>query len=162
MSRFVKAETVVLPISGNETLVVKKRLNRGEEAEMYSRMRAPGDIGTRADSLRVSLERVLAYLVDWTIADEGKPVPYRDLVLSPGKPDLDARTAILNNLDPDDFKEIRDAIDRHEAAVEAAREAEKKAQRGEPPSSPNSTSVDGSDSRSAVPTNSNSTSETSA
>lgn len=156
MSRFVKAETVVLSVSGKDTLVVKKRLNRGEEAEMYSRMRAPGDIGARADSLRVALERVLAYLLDWSFADDdGRPVPYRDL-------DRDGRIATLNNLDPDDFAEIREAIDQHEAAVEAAREAEKKARRGEPPSSPNSSSVDGSASPSGAPTTSSPTSGTSA
>lgn len=155
MSRFVKAGTTVLPISNNETLVVKTRLNRGEQAEMFSRMRAPGETGLRADALSVGLERVLAYLTDWTITDEGKPVPYRDL-------DRDGRVATLNNMDPDDFKEIRDKVDEHEAAVEAAREAEKKARgsvSGSPTTSP---SVDGLASLSEASTTSTQTSTPSA
>jgi hypothetical protein len=155
MSRFVKPETKVLAISNNETLVVKSRLNRGEQADMFARMRAPGDTGLKADAMLVGLERVLAFLVDWTITDEGKPVPYRDL-------DRAGRIATLNNMDPGDFKEIRNAIDEHEEAVEAAREAAKKAHAGASGSSATSTSVDGSGSPSAAPTTSTPTSTPSA
>lgn len=155
MSRFLKPETVVLRISNNETLVVKKRLNRGEQAEMFARMRSPGDIGLVVDSMRVSLERVLAYLVDWTLVDGGKPVPYRDL-------DRQGRIDTLNAMDPDSFTEIRDAVDTHEAAMEAAIEEEKKARAGAIGSSVPSISVDGSASPSASTTSLSPTSTTSA
>lgn len=145
MSRFVKAEPVVLRISNNDTLVVKGRLNHGEQAEMFARMRAPGESGIQVDSLRVGLERVLAYLLDWSFQDDGKPVPYRDL-------DRAGRAATLNNLDPDDFKEIRDAIDAYEEAVEEARAEAKKALAGGSGSSPTSTSAAGSASPSEPPT----------
>jgi hypothetical protein len=143
MSRFVDAgATDVLQISNNETLIVKRRLNRGDKADMYLRMGAPGELGVGTDQ---HMERVFAYLLDWTVTDGGRPVPYRDL-------DRKGRIDTLRNLDDDDFQEIKDAIDKHIADVGAAREAEKKARAGAQPSSQKSTSVDGSTSPSAVQT----------
>lgn len=149
MSRFVKPETAVLKISNNETLVVKKRLNRGEKGDMYLRMGAPGEHGLGVD---VPLERVLAYLTDWTVVDDdGRPMPYRDL-------DRAGRVATLKNLDDDDFSEIKQAVDQHIADMEAERSAEKKASAGANGSVARSRSADGSGSPSATSTNSTQTS----
>ena len=43
---------------------------------------------------------------------------------------------------PDDFKEIRNAIDEHETAMDLERDAEKKTKGGEPESKPISISPD--------------------
>lgn len=145
MSRFMKAETVVLRISNNETLVVKKRLSRGEQAEMFALMRAPGHLGLQADAMRVSLERVYAYLLDWSITDDGKPVPYRDI-------DRQGRIDTLNSMTPEAFTEVRDAIDTHIATEEEAIEAEKKIRAGAIASPGTSDSVGGSASPSASKT----------
>lgn len=155
MSRFMKPATVVLRISENETLVVKKRLSRGEQAEMFALMRAPGHLGLQADAMRVSLERVLAYLVDWSITDNGKPVPYRDI-------DRQGRIDTLNSMTPEGFIEIRDAIDHHIATEDEAIEAEKKIPNGGTESLAKSGSADGSASPSASTTTSSPTSSTSA
>lgn len=133
-SRFVSPQLNILPISQGDTLTVKRRLNRGEQSEMFARMRAAD--GT-IDRVKVGLETVLAFLMDWSLTDDaGAIVPYRDL-------DAEGRAHVLNSLDPDDFTEIREAIEDHVAAVAAAREAEKKTQAGATGSSATSPSPAG-------------------
>jgi hypothetical protein len=62
---------------------------------------------------------VLAYLVDWTLTDEGEPVPIRGL-------SVDELGAVVDNLEGPDFREVREAIEAHERRESEAREAEKK------------------------------------
>lgn len=132
MSRFVKPETVVLTLANGDTLIVKKRLNRGERAAMFASMRGPGDA---LDPTMVGLARVLAYLIDWNLQDEN--IPIREL-------DAAARTPILNSFDPEFFGEMVEAINAHEEKVQAEIDAEKKARAGATPSPAISSSPDSS------------------
>lgn len=113
MSRFVKGGTDILTLKNGDTLVVKKRLNVGEDRARYSRM--------RGDRMRVHICTVVAYLLDWQLKDDRPPI----LGLSD-----DDKEAVIDNLDPDDFDEIRDAITAHIDAQQQARAAEKKARDG--------------------------------
>lgn len=121
MGRFVRPETVTLKISQGDTLVVKKRLNTGERRAMFAAMAQQTDDGDlRLNRLKVGIATILAFLVDWSLRDDdGKPV----VILNKSADDV---TAILDALDTDSFKEILDAIETHERAMTAEREAEKK------------------------------------
>jgi hypothetical protein len=126
-SRFVHPETAILTLGNGDTLIVRRRLNIGEQRESYRVCSAlveqdDGTVKRIPDPHRIGLAKVAAYLVDWNLA--GDDAPIRGL-------DLEQRVALVDNLDPDDFYEIKEAIDAHEAATVAARVAEKKAQAGE-------------------------------
>ena len=126
MSRFVRPETVVLTISQGDTLTVKKRLNHGEQQAAFTRMYLAGVDGQmRTNPLEVGLHTVAAYLLDWSLKDDqGQQVVIRDQPLS-------ALLTALNNLAPEDFVEIRDAIYAHQAEQEQERAAEKNGRDGE-------------------------------
>lgn len=138
MSRFVKPQVARLPISDGDYLDVKARLNAGEQQDLFSRMlpyMTPGQ-PLKLETRQVMTAKILAYLVGWSLTDDGKPVPY--------SPDMteDARLATLSNLDPDTFAEIKDALDAHIEKVDAERDAAKKSKDGENASSATSPSVD--------------------
>jgi hypothetical protein len=140
MSRFVHPASVVLSISEGDSLTVKARLNTGEQRAMFARMYRTPENGSPAaaqlDPMAVSMARVTAYLLDWTLTnDDGHLVEIRD------RPVAEVEDA-LNALDPDDFVEIRQAIDGHIARLEHARAEEKKTRRGAPTSSATGTSLD--------------------
>src|SRR5262245_17812206 len=138
MSRFVRPETSLLRISGGDTLTVKRRLNAGEQRRAFAKMSvqdAAGDL--RVDRLQVGIAMVLAYLLDWTITDDnGAVVAIRD------QP-IDTVAAVLDDLEPESYEEIRDAIERHDAKTRAEREKEKNARDGASGSSATSPSPDG-------------------
>jgi len=132
MSRFVLPETEIITLANGDTLTVWSRLNAGQANRRYARMYTTASDGTRiVDLLEVGRATVIAYLVDWCLADDD--IPIRGV--SP-----DEMAAVLDNLHPDDFIEIRDAIDAHEKRQREARDAEKKSRTGESKSSPISTS----------------------
>jgi hypothetical protein len=133
--RFVRPETRILPISRGDTITVKRRLNTGEQRAMFVRMYfATADGTTRTNPFQVGLSTVLAYLVDWTVKDEaGKLVPIAGLPVE----DL---IATLDATDPETFAEVKDAIEAHQDAQDAARSAEKNGQGGGTPSSATSPS----------------------
>lgn len=127
-NRFVRPETRVLKISHGDTLTVRRRLNRGEEAAMFARMYvAVEGGGSRVNRLQIGLATVVAYLLDWSLVDGEERKVEID-----GK-SADELEAILNALDPADFAEIRDAIDAHVAEMDAERSAGKQSD-GEPKS----------------------------
>ena len=131
MSRFVKPEVVRIPISNSDYLDVKKRLTAGEQEDMLAQMvptMTPGE-AIKADSRQVRIARVLAYLVGWSLMDDDKPVP-----MSPALP-VAVRVSTVENLDPEDFAEIWQAISTHEDTQEKARQAAKNGQGGESGSS---------------------------
>jgi len=130
MSRFVRPVVDVLRLANGDTVTVRRRLNTGEERAMYRRMSTVnGDGGLTIDDLAVGPAKVTAYLLDWTLTDDdGQPVMIRDL-------SLEELARVVDNLDPDDFREIRDAIDGHIDRQAAARAEEKKVRSGETPSS---------------------------
>jgi hypothetical protein len=126
-SRFVSPQTAILTLGNGDTLVVRRRLNIGEQRESYRACSAlveqdDGTVSRIPDPHLIGIAKVAAYLVDWNLA--GDDAPIRGL-------DLAQRVALLDNLDPEDFYEIKDAIDAHEAAMLAERVAEKNGQAGE-------------------------------
>jgi hypothetical protein len=116
VSRFVKPEVTTIPISDGDVLTVRKRLTYGEQTDSYAQVytdSAEGRPTFRPEALNIAM--VTAYLVDWTVKDDsGAVVPIR------GLPPEELR-AILRNLDPLDFEEIKDAIDAHASASHRAR-----------------------------------------
>lgn len=122
--RFARPDTDTLPISGGDTLTVKRRLSAGERRQQ--RGMAEFRVGLQDVSI------IQAYLLDWTIKDDGG-----ERVSIAGKSTKDV-IDILDNLDPDTFDEILAAINAHVAAMQAERDAEKNAQTGQiaPPISP--------------------------
>jgi hypothetical protein len=127
-------ETKMLHISDGDWLLVKKHLTAGEERALFKGMIRDGVTGDTIDSMKVASSKILTYLLDWSFTDhDDKPIVIRD------KSPEDVETA-LNAITPDDFKEVRDAIDKHMAAMEKERKAEKNGQGGDHKSSPISTS----------------------
>lgn len=109
--RFVAPDTVRLPLSDEDFVVVKKRLNLGEHQDILDRI--PSTItSSYGYGTRYAISRILEYLVSWSFVREGKPVEY-SLDQS-----VETRLATLKNLSPDDFQELREAVDVHEAAIE--------------------------------------------
>jgi hypothetical protein len=119
-SRFVRPETTVLTLSDGATLTVKKRLTHGEQTESFARMYLAGVDGSlRVNPLQSSMALVTAYLVDWTVTDDTGSV-----VSIAGK-SVGEVEAVLNAMGPDDFAEIKSAIEAHERAMSAERAAGK-------------------------------------
>jgi len=133
--RFVKPETVTLTLPDGTRLIVKKELNTGEQRAAFNRLYTQGADGKlRVDPMATGLNLVLAYLLDWTVADEDGPVAIRGLA-------GDELAAILNRLEPASFTEIKEAIEQHEIAVALERTEKKTTTPIESASDPISTSV---------------------
>jgi hypothetical protein len=106
----VAPEIVRLPLSDGHYLDVQKELNAGQYLEMLSAM---------AD--RKPFAKALAYLVGWSICGvDGQPVAY-DF-----EDPEEVRRSTLKSLKVPRMREITVALDRHEAAEQAALEAKKK------------------------------------
>jgi hypothetical protein len=120
MSRFVKPETVTLTLENGDRLIVRKELTCGEARQANARIYVMGEDGRRrVDPLLIGLGTVIAYLVDWTLADDdGQIVAIRGLP-------IDDLIPILDSLDSDSFAEIRRAIETHELAMVQARQEKK-------------------------------------
>jgi hypothetical protein len=107
--RFVAPNTDRLDFTEDEWIEVKRELTTGETRAMYAQMFTEGAFDPR----RVAVARILAYVVEWSLLDlAGRPAP---LSLS-----------AVDGLDAETFRELREAIDAHEARQEQAREAQKK------------------------------------
>jgi hypothetical protein len=116
MSRFVRPETRTLTLANGDQLIVRARLTAGEQRARLARMYPNQEF----DRLRVPAAYILAYLLDWNLRDDaGQSVVIRDLV-------ADDLQQVIDSLDPDSFTEIFKAIEAHEDAMKAEREAEKK------------------------------------
>jgi hypothetical protein len=125
MSRFVSPAEVRIPISDGDYLIVKNRLNAGEQLAMYAAMRGTDE--DHVDPLKVGHALIQAYLLDWSITDDaGHVVSIRNQ-----PPDVVA--AVLTNLEYPDFEEIRAAIRAHEDAITAARQEKKQTTGDAPP-----------------------------
>lgn len=126
-NRVVTPEIVRLTLSDGDYIDIKRRLNTGEQNAIFARMApemVPGE-KARLNTRSVATSRVVEYLVAWSFAQEnGTPIPYT--IDMP----IEARLATLESLDPDDFKEVREAIDAHVAKVEKEIEERKNAQSG--------------------------------
>lgn len=126
MSRFVRPDDTILKISNGDTLTVRRRLNHGEQSQMFERMYLAGVDGrVHLNVLATGIAIVTAYLIDWSLTGEdGRVRVIRD------QP-IEVVTAALNELSPEDFGEIRAAIEAHERAMAAERSAAKKIHDGE-------------------------------
>jgi hypothetical protein len=121
VSHFVKPETRTLHLDDGETIVVRRRLNAGEQRAMFQRMYVAGVDGRlKVNPLGTAMATVTAFLLDWSLCDDdGQPVAIAGL--SP-----DDLVPMLDALDPDVFSEIRRVIDAHADAQEQQRQEEKK------------------------------------
>jgi hypothetical protein len=126
MSRFVRPETRTLTLANGDHLIVRARLTAGEQREQFARMYTQGPTGVQRNLLMLGVGQVVAYLLDWNLRDDaGQLVPIRDLSAA----DLHQ---VLNQLAPEDFDEIQQAIEAHEKAMVAEREDQKKILTGGP------------------------------
>ena len=138
MGWFVKPEVVRLALSDGQYLDVKKTLNTGETQDLFAAISpflTPGE-KVQMDSKMVGIAKVAAYLVGWSAIEDGTPVP-----MSPDLP-MAVRLSTLRNLHPDVFREIREAIDAHEAREDEASAARKNAPATENASAPRSVSAE--------------------
>ena len=131
--RYRNPETVKLEISHGDWLLVKKHLTAGESRRMFASMLDPsGGVAP----VNVGMSKLVAYLLDWSIDDaNGKRVVIAD------KSDAE-KTAMLDNLPAEDFKEILRAVEAHERTVDEERAREKNFPDGESASSPISPSLE--------------------
>jgi len=119
MSRFVTPGTTELPLENGDVLIVRTRLNAGQLRARAARMYETADDGT-APKVRlheIGRATVVAYLVDWRLADDDMPIAGLD---------ADDLAAVLDNLEGPDFAEILAAIAAHEATQDAKRAEQKK------------------------------------
>lgn len=121
MSRFVRPDTRTLTLENGDQLIVRARLTAGEQRAATARLYTPvPNGGVRRNTIALLEGAVVAYLLDWNLRDDaGQAVPIRDLSAE----DLQR---VLDQLDPVDYDEIKTAIDTHEAAMAAERDAQKK------------------------------------
>ena len=134
-SRVRRPETELLKISRGDWLLVKKHLTAGEYREMLNRYTVLNGGSYSIDPLKVEQSKMIAYLLDWNITDaDDKPMVIRDQ-----PPDV--VSAALDALPYEDWQEIKEAIAKHDYAMDKLREAEKNARDGEHNSSAISPSV---------------------
>jgi hypothetical protein len=108
--RVVAPEVVRLPLSDGDYLDVNKELNAGQYLELLTAL---------VD--RKPFAKAIAYLVSWSLVGlNGQPLPY-DLDM----PEEERRSTI-GALDKNTVREITAALDKHEAAEQAAVDAKKK------------------------------------
>jgi hypothetical protein len=112
----VAPEVVRLPLSDGDYLDVNKELNAGQYLELLTAL---------VD--RKPFAKAIAYLVSWSLVGlNGQPLPY-DLDM----PEEDRR-ATIGALDKNTVREITAALDKHEAAEQAAVDTKKKTKSLEP------------------------------
>jgi hypothetical protein len=131
--RFVQPLADTLTLANGDTLTVRRRLNVGEQRASFQSCSAlvkqeDGTYDRVPDPLLIGVAKAAAYLIGWQSVD-GQAPPLEAL-------DLAGRLAVLDNLEPEDFYEIRAAVDAHEAKYTAARLEEKKLQSGTPSADP--------------------------
>lgn len=115
--RFVAPEVIRIPLSSGDWVDVKKELNAGETRNIFTDLVKDFHAGEAAtlDPKQVGLTKVLNYVVAWSFVDaQGHGVPFN--------------ASALNNLYPDDYHEIVNAIEMHDEAVEQMRITRKNAQ----------------------------------
>ena len=124
-SRVVRPEYTRVTISDGDWLLLKKRLNHGEQQEAFARKYTTDGVGSRVNLRLVGMDRVLAFLVDWSLVGLDEQV-----IDIRGKSSEEVEAA-LNSIDPESFNEIKRAVEAHERAMDAEREAAKNGKAGE-------------------------------
>jgi len=136
-SRMRRPEEVRLPFNVDDWLIVKKHLTTGEGRQVFARMIKRQVAGQRAeiDPTMSGISLIAEYLLDWSILDaDGNPVVIRNS-------SIDVKLAALNELPPEVYNAIDEAVSAHVQAMDAAVEAEKNGQAGATASSAISVSV---------------------
>ena len=114
-SRFVRPETVTLPISNGDTITIRRQLNNGESRAMFAQAAIPDSSPPRTDVMKLSMAMVVAYLLDWTFADaDGARVDIRGLSAT-------ELAEVIDQLTLGTVQEMMNAISAH-IATEAALE----------------------------------------
>jgi hypothetical protein len=117
--RGVKAETVELPLSDGDVIVVKKILTAGEanvvtsgSVEGYSRN---GD-RVEFDNRKLGFLAAAVYIISWSLTNvhDGLPIYWPS--------EREKRISVLETLDEDTGREINEAIGKHRKALQEARE----------------------------------------
>ena len=123
-SRVVRPDTDTLSISDGDWILVKKRLNHGEQQAAFEHRFVSDSSGQRVNLALAGMENITAYLLDWSLTGlDGQ------LLVIKGQP-LDVVEGHLNRIEPESVVEIRDAIDAHVRAQAVARAEEKKLRTG--------------------------------
>ena len=122
--RVHKPETVRLPLSGGDSILVKQYLTAGEYRAVMRAAARPIATGAtpslELDPDAAGVALVLAYLLDWTFQDaDGSPLRIADQ--SP-----ETVKAVLERLDADAYMEVQGAIQQHQIDTKAALAREKK------------------------------------
>lgn len=134
-SWFVKPDIVQIPLSDGQWIKVKQRLNAGEMRDIVERCYTATDSPVpRMNPSLHGASKIVGYIVDWSLTDDGTPVVVADK--SPTEV-----MSILNALDVEHFQEILQAIEAHEAAMDSKQAAAKNAPDGVSGSSAISSSV---------------------
>lgn len=111
---FVDPVTVRLPLPEGQFLDVKKYLTHGEEHEIFTRqLDSKSVVGEtpRLNLQQVGKSKLMVYIVGWSLTKNGQPVPFSE--------------AALDGLPGEGYAAIRDAVDQHEATMDAERMARK-------------------------------------
>jgi hypothetical protein len=124
-SRVVRPETTRVSISNGDWLQLKKRLSHGEQQTAFAHRYVATEFGNRVNLQRIGMDRVLAFLVDWSL------VGLDDQVIAIRGKSTDEVEAALNAIDPESFAEIKAAVEQHELAMAAERTAAKNGTAGE-------------------------------
>jgi len=134
-SRVRRPDLDSLPLSGGDTLTVKRYLTAGEFRTLIRSATKPvridagavvtgQDFALEIDPTESGVATVVAYLVDWTFTDfDGRPLVIRD------QPTAVVRAA-LDAIDADSYMEVQRAIQAHDTTVRAFVAAEKKTTNG--------------------------------
>jgi len=107
---------VRLPLSDGDWIDVKKELNAGEQRRVFTNLVKTMQAGEKPElnPEQVGKTKILEYVVGWSFRDGAdKPVPF-------------SATA-LDNVDPDTYAEIMQAVDAHDEAADKARTERKNA-----------------------------------
>jgi hypothetical protein len=124
-SRFVRPDTVTLPLSEGDTITVRKALNNGETRALAEHGAIPGTSPPKMDPIKVGGALIAAYLLDWSFTDaSGAHVDIRNL----------SREELLDTVDQlrtSDVTEIIAAISAHVLTQNAVAAEEKKVPSGE-------------------------------
>ena len=127
-SRFVHPQEKTLTLANGDTLTVRRRLTAGEQLDMFERLYLPpkhnphptGNGRMQLNPVQTGLALIVAYVLDWSLCDESGT-----RVIIRGEP-IDVVEAAIRQLDPDDFNEVKQAIEAHDAEVKAASDRKKK------------------------------------
>ena len=143
-SRKVLPQSDRIPISDGDWILVKRRLNAGEQRLVNEQSRGPdGPNGeVTIDLVKAGLATVRGALLDWSLGDADETLVIRQ------KPQTEVWAAI-DAIDQTTFVEILRAIETHDEAQRLEREQEKKLPAGTTPApvtSPLPSAADGASS----------------